>query len=67
MLQRLKKYIKPGPVAVHKYSHQTLFAIICRLAAPTKLFLKPEHHMELLLYFICKTRIRGHFIWKYLW
>ena len=33
----------------HKYSHQNLFVIICRLSALTKVFLQLKHNTELLL------------------
>ena len=50
LLKKLKLYTKVGPETVHKYSHQNLLVIICRLPAPTKVFLKLDYHIELLLY-----------------
>ena len=50
LLMKLKQYTKLGPETVHKYPHQNLFEIICRLPAPTKVFLQLEHHIELLLH-----------------
>ena len=39
LLKKLKPYIKLDPEIVNKYSDQNLFVIICRLPAPTKVFL----------------------------
>ena len=50
LLKKLKLYLKRGPEILHKYSHQNLFVIICRLPAPTKVFLQVEDHVELLLH-----------------
>ena len=50
LLKKLKLYTKLGPETVHKCSHQNLFVIICRLPAPTKIFLQLEYHIELLLH-----------------
>ena len=50
LLKKLKLYTKLSPETVHKYSNQTLFAIICRLPAATKVNLQLEYHIELLLY-----------------
>ena len=53
LLKKLKLYIKLGPETVinpHKYSQQNVYVIICRLSAPTKVFLELEHHIELLLH-----------------
>ena len=37
-----------GPEAVHKCSNQNLFVIICRLLAPTIVFVQLEQNTELL-------------------
>ena len=50
LLKKLEGYTKLGLKTVHKYSDQNLFVIICRLQAPTKVFLQLEHHIELLLH-----------------
>ena len=50
LLKKLKLYAKLVPEAVHKYSHLNLFVIICRLPAPTKVFLQLEHLIGLLLH-----------------
>ena len=42
-LMELRLYTKLGPQTVHKYSHQNLFVKICRLPAPTKVFLQRKH------------------------
>ena len=41
------RYSTQGP---HKFSHQNLFVITCRLPAHTKVFLQLEHNTELLLH-----------------
>ena len=50
LLKKLKLYANWDPETVHKYSHQNLFVIICRLPAPAKVFLHLEHHIELLFH-----------------
>ena len=35
------------------YSHWHLFGIICRLLSPAKIFLQPEHHIEILVHLWC--------------
>ena len=45
-----KLYTKLGSEAVHKYSHQNLFVITCRLPASIKIFLQLEYHTELLFH-----------------
>ena len=49
LLKKLKLYIhKTGSrysiQDLHKFSHQNLFVITCRLRAPTKVFLQLEHN-----------------------
>ena len=50
LLKKLKLYTNLGPETVQNYSHQSLFVIICRLPALTKVFLQLEHDSELLIH-----------------
>ena len=51
ILKKLKLYTKLCRETVYKYVFLSkLFVIICRLLAPTKVFLQLEYHIELLLH-----------------
>ena len=50
LLQKLKLYTKLGSETVHKYSHQNLFMITCRLPTSIKIFLQLQYHIELLFH-----------------
>ena len=48
--KKLKLYTEMGPETAHKNSLRNLFMIICRLPAPSKVFLQLEHHTESMLH-----------------
>ena len=58
LLKKLKLYTELGQETVHKapigshikYIYIYIFAIICRLQSPTKVFLQLEHNTKLLLH-----------------
>ena len=62
LLKKIKQYTK---LVVQTYSHQNLFAFICRFPGPTNYFY--NFNIKLNYCFIRKINITDNFIWKCFW